>query len=135
MLATILRVLLLAAACVPAVAADAPKGPYLADLMKLPAQRAAWYAMLAGETPPSWVEDFAKTLDGPPTPSIPLKAGDQIYTLGFTCKVNECGDNQLFVLFSRGGAKAWGLLLTGGQQKWLGAPDEAIKQAILSGID
>ncbi len=135
MRAAFLFALLLAASSIHALGADAPKGPYLSDLMKQPAHRAAWYGMLAGETPPSWVEDYAKTLDGPPTPSIAVEANDETYTLAYTCKANECGDNQLFVLFSPGGAKAWGLLVTGGRQKWLGAPDETIQKAILSGIE
>jgi hypothetical protein len=135
MLANFLRVLLLAASCVPAVAADAPKGPYLSGLMKQPAHRGAWSGMLAGETPPPWVEDYAKTLDGPPTPSIAIQANDQTYTLAFTCKPNECAENQLYVLFSPSGGKAWGLLITGGAQKWLGGPDKAIQETILSGIE
>ena len=127
--------LLLATSSVQALAVDAPKGPVLADLMKQPANRAAWYGMFAGETPPQWVDDYAKSLDGPPTPSIALEANGQIYTLAFTCKPNACGDNQLFVLFSPGGAKAWGLLVTGNERKWLGAPDRVIQDAILSGIE
>ena len=135
MLATLSRVLLLAASCGPAVAADAPKGPNLSELMKQPAHRGAWSGMLAGETPPTWIEDYAKSLDGPPTPSIAVQANDQTYTLAFTCKPNECAENQLYVLFSPGGGKAWGLLITGGAQKWLGGPDKAIQDTILSGIE
>ena len=130
-----LSALAFAAGSICAFAADAPKGPYLAELMKQPAHRAAWYGMLAGETLPPWIDDFANTLDGPPTPSIAVQANDETYTLAFTCKPNECGDNQLFVLFSPGGAKAWGLLVAGGERKWLGAPDRAIQQAILNGIE
>jgi hypothetical protein len=66
----VLIALLVAGSCVQAFAADPPKGPSLADLMKQPANRAAWYGgMFAGATPPQWVDDYAKTLDGPPTPS------------------------------------------------------------------
>jgi Inhibitor of vertebrate lysozyme (Ivy) len=135
----ILLILLLALSGVPAFAVDAPTGPTLADLMKVPTERAAWFSMLAGQPLPPWIEDFANTLDGPPTPSIPIQSGDEIYTLAFTCKPNECGDNQLFVLFSPGGARAWGLLVTGTEKtgtekKWLGDPDDSIKQAILSGL-
>ena len=108
-----LIIVMLVLSSVPAFAEDAPTGPTLADLMKVPTQRAAWFSMLAGETLPPWIQDFANTLDGPPTPSIPIQSGDDIYTLAFTCKPNECGDNQLFVLFSPGGARAWGLLVTG----------------------
>jgi hypothetical protein len=127
--------LLLAASCVPSFAADPPKGPSLGELMKQPANRAAWYGMFAGATPPQWVDEYAKTLDGPPTPSIAVEANGETYTLAFTCKPNECGDNQLFVLFSLSGAKAWGLLLMGNEKKWFGAPDKNVQDAILSGID
>ena len=66
----VLIALLVAGSCVPAFAADPPKGPALADLMKQPANRAAWYGMFAGARPPQWVDDYAKTLDGPPTASV-----------------------------------------------------------------
>ena len=45
----VLIALLVAGSCVPAFAADPPKGPALADLMKQPANRAAWYAMSMDE--------------------------------------------------------------------------------------
>jgi hypothetical protein len=132
---TVLIALLLAGSSVPAFAADPPKGPSLGELMKQPANRAAWLAMFAGATPPQWVEDYAKSLDGPPTPSIAVEANGESYTLAFTCKPNECGENQLFVLFSPSGAKAWALLLIGNEKKWFGAPDKNVQDAILSGID
>jgi hypothetical protein len=131
----VLIALLFAGCCVPSFAAGPPKGPTLADLMKQPANRAAWYAMFADDTPPQWVDDYAKTLDGPPTPSIAVEANDETYTLAFTCKPNQCGDNQLFVLFSPSGAKAWGLLQIGSEKKWFGAPDKGVQDAILSSID
>jgi hypothetical protein len=134
MLARVLFVLVLALSSVAAVAEDT-KGPILGDLMKLPAYRAAWVSMLAGATVPLWVEDYAKTLDGPATPSITVMVGDDAYTLGFTCQPNNCGDNQLYVLFSPNGAKAWGLLLTGKEKTWFGSPDESIRDTFLSGLE
>jgi hypothetical protein len=133
----VLSALLLAGSCGPSVAAGPPQGqgPTLAELMKQPANRAAWYGMFAGETPPPWIDEYAKTLDGPPTPSIAVEANGETYTLGFTCKPNECGNNQLFVLFSPSGAKAWSLLQTGDQKKWFGSPDKNVQDAILSSID
>ena len=115
--------------------AEQPKGPLLAELMKQPTYRAAWIGMFAGETPPAWIEDYAKTLDGPPSPSIAIPVGADSYTLAFTCKPGACGDDQLYVLFSPGGAKAWGLLLTGAEKKWLGSPDQSIQDAILNSFD
>lgn len=126
--------LLLLFGCASAFAEDA-KAPLLADLMKQPTYRAAWIGMLAGVTAPPWLDDYAKTLDGPATPSIPVPVGDDSYTLGFTCKPNGCGDDQLYVLFSPGGAKAWGLLLTGKEKIWLGSPDQAIQDAILGVLE
>ena len=135
MLARLLLVLLLALGSAPAFAAEQPKGPLLAELMKLPQYRAAWIGMLAGETPPAWVEDYAKTLDGPPSPSIAVPVGDDVYALGFTCKPGACGDEQLYVLFSPTGAKAWGLLLTAAGKKWLGSPDQPIQDAIANSLE
>jgi hypothetical protein len=119
----------------PAVAAEQPKGPLLAELMKLPQYRAAWIGMLAGETPPAWVDDYAKTLDGPLSPSIAVPIGDDVFAHGFSCKPGACGDDQLYVLFSPSGAKAWGLLLTGKERKWLGSPDQSIQAAILNSFE
>ena len=138
MFARLLFVLLLALSSVAAFAQDNTqdtKGPILGDLMKLPSYRAAWLSMLAGETVPPWVEEYGKTLDGPAVPSIAVPAGDDVYSLGFTCQPDGCGDNQLYVLFSPSGAKAWGLLLTGKQRKWLGSPDKSIQDAVLSALE
>ena len=132
--ARLLLVLLLALGSAPAFAEGA-KGPLLAELMKQPTYRAAWIGMLAGETPPAWVDDYAKTLDGPPSPSIAIPVGADSYTLGFTCKPGACADDQLYVLFTPGGAKAWGLLLTGKERKWLGAPDQSIQDAIINSFE
>ena len=131
--AIVVSILLLGSA--PALAEEAAKGPVLGDLMKLPQYRAAWIGMLAGETPPSWVDDYAKTSDGPPSPSIPVPVGDGVYTLGFTCKPGGCGDEQLYVLFSPSGAKAWGLLVTGKQKKWFGSPDQSVQDAVLGALE
>ena len=136
MLAKKLCLLVLLLGAPPALAADNQAGPYLFDLMKQPSYRAAWTSMLAGETVPDWVETYAKTLDGPAIPSIILQVDGKAHLLGFVCKAHECGENQLYVLFAPDGARAWGLLLMGGKErKWLGAPDESVQTAILSGVE
>ncbi len=117
----------------PALAADG--GPPLVELMLRPNYPTAFKKMLGTTPVPEWLVDFIKTLDGPPTPSADLLAGGTIFTLAFTCKPNECGESQLFVLFTGDGSKAWGLLLEGPQQTWLGDPDEKIKEAILSRVE
>ena len=116
----------------PALAAD--KGPLLAALMKQQSYVYAWDGMMVGETPPPWVADYAKSLDGPPVPTIPVALDGETYTLGFTCKANDCEDNQLFVLFAPEARDAWGLLVSASGITWLGRPDERIQDAIKSGL-
>jgi hypothetical protein len=108
---------------------------YLFDLLKQPSYLSAWKSMLAGENVPKWVANYAKTFDGPSSPAKEVSVGAETYTLGWVCKAHDCGDNQIYVLFAPGGGKAWGLLVTGGNEKWLGGPDAAIQAAIKSGME
>jgi Inhibitor of vertebrate lysozyme (Ivy) len=112
----------------------AAETPYLFDLLREAPYLKAWNGMLAGETVPAWVKQYAKTFDGPSSPSTEVTVGDEQYALGWVCKAHDCGDNQLYVLFSPGGKKAWGLLMTGNQRRWLAHPDPAIQAAIQSGV-
>jgi len=126
----LLAVLLSAA---PAMAQD--KGPAMGELlMKQPAYIYGWQNMMSGETPPQWVKDYAASLDGPPTPTIPVPLDGESYILGFTCKPNACEDNQLYVLFAPEGRDAWGLLVTPEGTSWLGRPSERIQDAIHSSL-
>src|SRR5262249_55346838 len=50
---------------------------------------------------PDWVSHYAKTFDGPATPSKSVAVGSETYTLAWVCKAHDCGDNQLNVLFRR----------------------------------
>jgi Inhibitor of vertebrate lysozyme (Ivy) len=117
------------------LAADPSKGPYLSELMNQPSYLSAWKGMLGGQVVPDWIESYAKTLDGPAMPSIQVLVGSDAYTLTFTCKPHDCGGNQLYVLFAPTGRQAWGLLITGEQNRWLGYPDPKIQAAILSGVE
>jgi hypothetical protein len=133
--ATIPRLILLAFLLGSPTAFAADDGPYLFDLLKQSSYLAAWNGMLKGESIPGWVKDYAKTFNGPSSPSKAVTVGGQAYTLGWVCKAHDCGDNQLNVLFAPGGAQAWGLLTTSGRQQWLGKPGAAIQQAILSNVE
>jgi hypothetical protein len=84
MLARLIPVLLLVFAA-SAFATD-DKGPLLAELMKQKGYVYAWDGMLSGETPPPWVAGYAKSLDGPPVPTIPVPLDGETYTLGFVSK-------------------------------------------------
>ena len=121
----------------PALAQDAaaPANPVLGQLLKNPAYFKAWQTMFGGEAMPEWIAEYTKTLDGPPTPSIPVSIDNQTYLLAFTCKPNDCEAFQLFVLFAPDGSKAWALVgspLTG--VNWLGAPDKRIRGAIAGAL-
>jgi Inhibitor of vertebrate lysozyme (Ivy) len=130
--ARLLLVLLLLAP-VAAQATDAET--YLPDLMEQPAYLKAWKAMLAGETVPPWVDSFTKTQNATSAPAKSIPVGGQPYTLGWICKPHDCGDNQLYVLFTPEARQAWGLLISpGDKRQWIGRPDPAIQAAILSGV-
>ena len=121
----------------PAFAAEEAEGQHLSELLKQRTYLSAWKAMLSGESIPGWVASYAKTFDGPSAPAEYVPVGETTYTLSWVCKTHDCGYNQLYVLFSPYGKRAWGLLLTGEdkRKKWLGRPDVAIEAAILSGVE
>lgn len=121
----------------PAFAQDAAQAPnpVLGQLLKKPAYFDAWQSMISSGVMPDWITEYTATLEGPPVPSIPVTIDNQTYSLGFTCKPNECEENQLFVLFAPGGTQAWALL--GSPQvgiTWLGFPDDKIQAAITSAL-
>lgn len=118
-----------------ALAADKPDGPTLPDLMKQQGYLSAWNAMLVNETVPDWVTRFATTLDGPSIPVIEVPVLSEKYTLAFTCKAHDCGDNQVYVLFAPGARDAWGMLIEEGKVRWLGEPDSTVQQAILDSVE
>ncbi|MEM7191706.1 MAG: Ivy family c-type lysozyme inhibitor [Pseudomonadota bacterium] len=106
-------------------------GPGLAELLKKPAYSKAWQSMLPGDTLPGWLAEYSATLDGPPVPTIPVDVDGRPHMLGFTCKPNGCEENQLYVLFTPDGAKAWALMVSENTGiVWLGDPDDKIQAAI-----
>jgi len=50
-------------------------------------------------------------------------------------QTHDCGGNEVYALFAPDARQAWGLLIIDGtKQQWLGEPDDAVKAAILSGV-
>jgi Inhibitor of vertebrate lysozyme (Ivy) len=129
------RLPLLLLFCSPAAVAAEQPGPPLSELMAQPAYVTAWKTMLGPDLVPDWVKSYAETLDGPPTPSIKVPVSGDTYTLGFTCKAQDCGGNQLYVLFAPQAKRAWGLLITGESHRWFGHPEPPIQQAILGRVE
>ena len=131
-LALMLLILLLGA---PKASAQDGEGPYLFDLMKQPDYRKAWSEMVEGETVPSWIGTFGTTLNATGAPVSEVSIAGQPYTLAWICEPHNCGDAQAYVLFAPQARQAWALLLSEGtKQHWLGKPDDAVKAAILSGV-
>jgi hypothetical protein len=131
---TLLALLFAVFAALPAQAEEPAKGPVMGEMLKHPKYIYAWQGMMSGETPPPWIRDYVTTLDGPPVPTIPVSLDGETYTLGFTCKPNECEDNQLYVLFAPEGRAAWAMLVAPEGVSWLGRPEERIQKAITSGL-
>jgi Inhibitor of vertebrate lysozyme (Ivy) len=138
--ASAMRALFLALAAISLLgltpaSAQEPEGPYLPDLMEQPAYLAAWTSIVAGEKLPAWLNTFTKTQNAVSTPVKTMSVGGQDYTLGWICEPHNCGDAQAYVLFAPEARQAWGLVISEGtKQQWLGKPDDAVKAAILSGV-
>ena len=105
--------------------------PDLYDLLKQKPYRAAWDAMLKGEKKVDrWIVTFSKTGDGVVDKVKTVAVDGQNDTLGWVCKPHDCGGNQLYVLFAPDASAAWGMLSTGKNIRWLGAPSDAVKAAL-----
>lgn len=105
--------------------------PSLYDLLKEPAYKTAFEQMLGGETVDPWIKTFVETGNGVTAASTPMTVEGENDIVAWVCKPHDCGDNQLFVLFSPGAAAAWGMLkVAQAEPKWLGAPSAAAKEAL-----
>src|SRR5262249_3704870 len=115
----------------PALAAQGGEGPYLFDLLKKPSYLAAWKGMLERACPAGSAIMPRPSMGRPRRQRAWQWAANPTRSLGRARRMN-CGDNQLNVLFSAGGKRAW-VLSDGGKESWLGQPDAAIQAAIRSG--
>jgi hypothetical protein len=106
---------------------------YLSDVMKEPAYRKAYAAMLSGASHlPSWLKQITGREDYVGTPETSATVAGISYRLFHACEAHDCMGHELEVMFSPDGAQAYGLLVDGNKpQRWFGAPDAA-QQAALS---
>lgn len=110
----------------PAAAADV----YLFDLLRRPDYKRAYNAMLrSGPSVPKWVTAYSRTSNGPSQPSREIKADGETYLLADVCKVHDCLDHKLQVIFAPGGRRAWGRLYENGSTSWIGSPSPALRKA------
>ncbi|MFO1161870.1 MAG: Ivy family c-type lysozyme inhibitor [Reyranellaceae bacterium] len=97
--------------------------PYLFDLLKRAAFRRSFDALFAGErNVDDWIGVFQKTDNGVCGPSKGVRTGGAVYILADVCKPHDCSANNLQVLFSENGSRAWALLRSPRGQRWFGAP-------------
>jgi hypothetical protein len=124
---TLLGLSLLAA--LPVAAKD---GEYLFDTLKKPAYRASWSALIRSKRTDSWLVSFARTKNGPCTPSKTVRVGGIAYQAQTVCEAHNCGGNFFAVFFAPGGKKAWGVYLHDGKnEQFFGAPSGDLKTALL----
>jgi hypothetical protein len=108
-------------------------GTYLTDAIKQPAYLRALTKLLnASPRLPPWTRQVLKTSgDYVGVPVAYATIGGTKYELFNTCKPHDCGDNQLEIMFSSGGAQAWGAVrVDGGPVSYLGAPSPAQQAAL-----
>jgi hypothetical protein len=112
----------------PAVAQE---GAYLFDLLKQQPYLESWNAMLSHERVEPWLSRYAKSKDGPASPSKSINLDGEAYLLTNVCKTHDCGDNMFYVVFAPHGTHAWGLLLTNqSNEKWVGNPSGRIRDVL-----
>jgi len=123
----------LAGALLLSFAANAADGDYLFDLIKKPAYRSAWAAMVGGKTRPKWAMQFHKHMNAVAGPATSVTVSGQLYELADICKPHDCGDNQFRVLFLPGGEQAWGALKVAGRPiRFFGDPSPALRNALVA---
>ena len=116
----------------PVLAAE----PYLHELLERPAYRTSWDQLLQSEERlPRWISVFSRTFNGVTVPSTVVRVRGREYRYGRVCKPHDCVGNELHVLFSPDGRRAWGFLGDNAVPRWLGHPDEAIRAAISRAVE
>jgi hypothetical protein len=123
---TLLAALALIVAAGPATAADI----YLFDLLHRPDYKHAYNAMLRNSPSiPKWVIAYSRTLNGPSQAAKDIRADGETYIMADVCKVHDCMDHKLQVIFAPDGQQAWGRLYENGSTSWIGHPSPALRKA------
>ncbi|HEY4943947.1 MAG TPA: Ivy family c-type lysozyme inhibitor [Rhizomicrobium sp.] len=110
--------------------------PYLYEQLRKPAYKATFLALFMGQpdTPP-WVTEYIAALGGVEAPGKVVTIMGSEYEFYNVCQPHNCGDNHMYVLFTRDAAQAWAMSMeNSANQRFFGNPDE-VKQAFLSTAD
>lgn len=120
-----LPALLVALAAATSLSAALAAEAYLFNVMKEPAYRKAYDAMLAGaEHLPDWLDQITGRGNYVATPETDASIGGVTYRLFHACKAHDCSGHALEVMFTPDARKAFGLLIDAKHpQRWFGSPD------------
>ena len=111
------------------IASAASAEQYLSEIVSKAPHKKAYAEMLVF---PDWVSKA----QGTATPVEIVSADGKDFTVGHMCKPQDCADNQLSVVFSDDGKKAWGLLATLStdgttfNKQFLGNPDSVVERLL-----
>lgn len=115
--------------------------PTTAELLQQPVYKTSWQKMVKGQKNlPAW----ARKGMGTSTPYEVIEWDGQEYKVGSLCKPHDCGNNFMWVAFSKDKKQVWGLRVSVDDKpdawdnpskfatyQWLGRPSESI-QAMLN---
>jgi Inhibitor of vertebrate lysozyme (Ivy) len=112
-----------APATAPVETATAPAElPPLFDQIEKPEYKAAYLALFTdAAATPAWMRE-----GGTASPGRVVTIGGAEYELYSHCKPHDCGDNMMYVLFSRDRQHAWALAVESGKSRVFGNPDAGI---------
>lgn len=104
----------------PPVGTSAMVNP--SQLLRDPLFRRAYLTALGPRANQRWLT----RLDGPATPTSRVRVAGKDYVLAASCKNQDCGDNNLVLLYSAQEQAVYGKLLEAGRPAFFGAPPPAI---------
>lgn len=96
--------------------------PVLYEQLEKPDYKAAYLPLFTGMAS---TEEWMKT-GGTASPGRVVTIGATEYEFYSHCKPHSCGDNMMYVLFSRDRKQAWALLMAEGKPRTFGNPDAAL---------
>lgn len=125
--------------------AEETMAPSLAQVMAQAEYQAAWRQAVQGETAlPLWV----RSGQGTSAPPQRLRWQGKDYLTGMVCQPHNCGNQQLFVVFSADRRQAWGLrvMLPDNEAamlhpsryarfQWLGKPDNVLQALLMRQVE
>lgn len=110
-------------------AAAAVELPVLFEQLEKPDYKAAYMQLFDGDAAtPAWMKE-----GGTASPGRVVTIGGTEYELYSHCKPHDCGDNMMYVLFSRDRKHAWALVVESGKPRFLLVnPDGAEADALIA---